>query len=291
MESNDKSRIRRSDRYKKESGVFPSEQLLQKTDEPQFVSSVSTVPKVPQRRKSPQPGENKNEDSGEKKKALHPGFIFAVLFLLIALIGVFTVSWLLTAKLNRIEEEKVQAHQRIVDAHPIYCKDIIEKYAGEYNLDPAYVCAIVLNESSFRADAESGVGARGLMQVMPDTALWVAGKLGRTNFQPDQLFQPETNIQFGCWYLNYLSQLFSGDPVLVTSAYHAGQGTVKSWLQDKALSADGISIPLESLPDGPTKSYAKKVTSDYGIYKALFYNEETAVGSLGADSDMPDNQS
>ena len=83
---------------------------------------------------------------------------------------------------------------------------------------------------------------------------------------------PESNVRFGCWYLNYLSRLFLGDPVAVTAAYHAGQGQVKVWLSDPLLSDDGYTLPLSALPEGPTKNYAGRVTRDYGIYQEKYFS-------------------
>ena len=93
-----------------------------------------------------------------------------------------------------------------------------------------------------------------------------------------------SNIRFGCWYLNYLSHLFLGDPVAVTAAYHAGQGQVKVWLSDPNLSADGYTLKLSALPEGPTKIYAGRVTRDYGIYQEKYFS----VDQLPADPDNAD---
>ena len=88
-----------------------------------------------------------------------------------------TALLLMNAYLRRCDETHI-AEQRAIDRqYPIAYRELIETYSSEYNLSPAYVSAIIRNESSFRADAESGAGARGLMQLMPDTADWIAGKL------------------------------------------------------------------------------------------------------------------
>ena len=178
-------------------------------------------------------------------------------------------------------EKKHAAEQEYIDNHYLLLyRDLIEKYAGEYNLSPAYVSSIIRNESSFQARVESGAGARGLMQLMPDTAEWIAGKLHVNGYAFERMFDPESNIQFGCWYLNYLSRLFRGDPVSVTAAYHAGQGQVKVWLSDPLLSEDGYSLPLSSLPDGPTKKYAERVTRDYGIYQEKYFTPSLPADNL-----------
>ncbi len=186
----------------------------------------------------------------------------------------FTSLMLMNAYLTRRQEEHISEQRHIDLQYPLSYRDLIEKYAAEYNLSPAYVSAIIRNESSFQPRAESGVGARGLMQLMPDTAEWIAGKLKVSGYAFERMYDPESNIRFGCWYLNYLSRLFLGDPVSVTAAYHAGQGQVKTWLSDPLLSADGYTMPLSSLPDGPTKSYAGRVIIDYGIYQKKYFTPD-----------------
>ncbi|MBE5804973.1 MAG: lytic transglycosylase domain-containing protein [Clostridiales bacterium] len=178
------------------------------------------------------------------------------------------------------------AYQKVLDNHPIYHMDLIERYANENNLQPAFVAAIILNESSFRTNAESGIGARGLMQLMPDTAEWIAGKLGDTHYSFDRMYEAEPNIRYGCWYLNYLSRLFRGDPVTVAAAYHAGQTTVTGWLDDPAMSPDGLKLSLEGMKDGPTKTYAGRVTQAYAIYDAIYYQEASSPDAVP----VPDGQ-
>ncbi|MGN0778564.1 MAG: transglycosylase SLT domain-containing protein [Aristaeellaceae bacterium] len=195
--------------------------------------------------------------------------IVALVFLSMALLA---AQNLMLAYLTQRQQERDAAYQAVVDAHPIYYTDLIDLYAGEYNLRPAFVAAIILNESSFRTDAESNVGARGLMQLMPDTAEWIAGKLDVSGYSFERMYDAQSNIRFGTWYLNYLSRLFRGDPVAVACAYHAGQSTVASWLSDRSISPDGITLPLDKLPDGPTKTYARRVTQDYAIYDALYFH-------------------
>ena len=203
-----------------------------------------------------------------------------ILLVLAGVAGCFAAQAWLTQR----QQARESAYAQIVINHPLQYRDLIEKYAAEYNLQPAFVTAIILNESSFNTRAESSVGARGLMQLMPDTAEWIAHKLGQdSTYQVDLLWDAETNIQYGCWYLNYLSKQFGGDPVTVTSAYHTGQGEVSSWLQNRTYAPDGKALSLDSMPDGPTKTYAGKVTRDYGIYDALYYhvfNEETAAAKV-----------
>lgn len=217
---------------------------------------------------------------------------WTIVGLCIVLLGLLAAHYLMQAYLTTRAEEWETTRQNTLsyyhvvegeNGNSITYQSLIERYAAEYNLRPAFVAAIIRNESSFRTDAESSVGARGLMQLMPDTAEWIAGKIGDSNYSFDHLYDAETNIRYGCWYLNYLSKLFRGDAVLVSSAYHAGQTTVTRWLSDKSISSDGVTIPVDKLPDGPTKQYAGRVTTSYGIYEALLYPNESAEAAGAAD--------
>lgn len=220
---------------------------------------------------------------------------WTIVGLCVVLLGLLAAHYLMQAYLTTRAEEWETARQNTLsyyhvvegeNGNSITYQSLIERYAAEYNLRPAFVAAIIRNESSFRTDAESSVGARGLMQLMPDTAEWIAGKIGDSNYSFDHLYDAETNIRYGCWYLNYLSKLFRGDAVLVSSAYHAGQTTVTRWLSDKSISSDGVTIPVDKLPDGPTKQYAGRVTTSYGIYEALLYPNESAEAAGAADGDI-----
>ena len=185
-----------------------------------------------------------------------------------------TAQILMQAYLTR-RTEAHKAEQKAIDSnYPLMYRKLIEDTSAQYNLSPSLIAAVIMNESSFRPDAESAVGARGLMQLMPDTAEWIAHKLRVDDYQPDQLTVPETNVRFGCWYLNYLCSLFDGDPLCVVCAYHAGQGEISSWLSNPLYSSDGQTLNMGSLPDGPTKQYAGRVIRDYGIYQAKYFNQD-----------------
>ena len=185
----------------------------------------------------------------------------------------FTAQMLMNAYLTRRAQEHI-AEQKSIDEHyPLMYEEAIRNIAAEYNLSPALIASVILNESSFRPTVESGVGARGLMQLMPDTSEWIAHKLRLDDYRFDQLYDPETNIRFGCWYLNYLSTLFKGNPLCVICAYHAGQGEIASWLANPMYSTDGVTLNADSLPEGPTKQYAGRVIRDYGIYQAKYFTQ------------------
>lgn len=179
---------------------------------------------------------------------------------------------LMQAYLKQRADAKAAAHTVLLEQHPLSYTDAIFRYAEQYGLQPGFVASIILNESSYRTFAESNIGARGLMQLMPETAQWIAGKLDVPNYSFDMLWEADVNIRFGCWYLRYLSDLFGGDPVSVTAAYHAGQGTISSWRNNRTYCPDGRTLTVDLLPEGNTKNYARKVMKAYAIYDAIYFH-------------------
>ena len=207
---------------------------------------------------------------------LKAGLISLAVLLSVALTGQLLMRAYLVRRAQDHQEE-----QRAIDVqYPLEYREQIVRTAAEFNLSPALIAAVIRNESSFRPTAESAVGAKGLMQLMPATAEWIAQKTGFSDYRLELLYDPDVNIRFGCWYLNYLSTLFRGDPLCVVCAYHAGQGEISSWLADPLISSDGLTMSYDKLPEGPTKTYAGRVTRDYGIYQAKYFSE----ASSSADS-------
>ncbi len=193
--------------------------------------------------------------------------IFAVLIIAFFVCAVFITKSYLAAmeERRRLEAEAAERAQ-----HPLYYADIIVPYAQAQGLDPALVCAVVLCESSFDPHAESHLGARGLMQLMPDTAQWVAEKLDEDgSYTIDSLYDPETNIRYGTWYLGYLSRRFGGDATKIVCAYHAGQGNVDSWLSNPKYSADGVT--LTTIPTQDTATYAARVLRARDVYRKHYF--------------------
>lgn len=150
---------------------------------------------------------------------------------------------------------------------PIEHYQYIEKYSQQYNLDPALVCAVINTESHFNADAQSNKGAKGLMQLMDDTASWVATQIPIENFNVFRTKEPELNIQLGCWYLSFLEKKYNGDLTLIVAAYNAGCGNIDKWLADNRYSHDGQS--LHSIPFKETSGYVTRIKINSFVYKWL----------------------
>ena len=184
--------------------------------------------------------------------------IIIVICLIVAVCIVFGV-YLIIEKIN---------YERDIAEHPVYYQNLISKYSKEYDLDPYLVISIIRCESSFDPNALSDKGAMGLMQIMPDTGSWVAHKLGLDEtYSQDQLYDPEMNIRFGCWYLRFLDGRFSGYRDAVICAYNAGHGNVRNWLDDVRYSSDGV---LTSIPFPQTERYLTRVMDSYEHYRNLY---------------------
>lgn len=147
-------------------------------------------------------------------------------------------------------------------------RDLVFTASYEHKIDPYLVFAIIRAESKYQAGAESPVGARGLMQIMPETANWIAEQQGIEDFDPDQLNDPEININYGCWYVENLSEEFEGRIPLVVASYNAGRGKVKEWMIKGKW--DGNPEKLDEIPFKETRQYVKNVLKNYEAYKAIY---------------------
>lgn len=154
--------------------------------------------------------------------------------------------------------------------YPVQYQKEIWQYAEEYSLDPYMVCAVIHTESRFRPLAVSRLGALGLMQLMPDTGIWIGDHLGLDLAESD-LTDPEINIRLGCWYLRYLLDHFEGDYALALAAYNGGIGNVRKWLADPDLSGDGKH--LDHIPFTETAEYIGKVERAWERYRELYEDE------------------
>jgi soluble lytic murein transglycosylase len=143
----------------------------------------------------------------------------------------------------------------------------VEAAAAEYQVDPLLIWSMMRAESVYDPTALSGAGARGLMQVMPDTQSWIAEQL-KIDLPPGAAFTPEANIRMGAWYLHYLLQQFKGDAELAIAAYNGGQGSVANWLSDPQVA--NRDDWLRWIGFGQTREYLERVGLNYEIYKQLY---------------------
>ncbi|HYP68961.1 MAG TPA: transglycosylase SLT domain-containing protein [Thiobacillaceae bacterium] len=140
-------------------------------------------------------------------------------------------------------------------------------YARKYQLDEAWIYGVMRQESRFALEARSGTGAMGLMQLMPDTARWIARKLGLSHFKAYDAHDPDTNIKFGAYYLRTLMDAMDNQAVLATAAYNAGPRRAQRWRDERAMEG---AIYIESIPFNETREYVKKVMSNAMFYAVRF---------------------
>lgn len=159
--------------------------------------------------------------------------------------------------------------------YPMEYEELVEKYAYEYNIPEYIIFAVIKVESDFDAEATSGAGAMGLMQMMPTTFTWLSSSehLGE-NLPYSSVYDPEISIRYGCYYLRYLFEKFH-DWDNVFAAYNGGEGRVSQWLEDPRYS-DG-SGGLRYIPIKETRNYVKKVNSALYHYKNIYYQKELSV--------------
>lgn len=157
--------------------------------------------------------------------------------------------------------------------YPHKYAESVEKYSAQYGVDENLIYAVMRTESSFRTDANSEVGAAGLMQIMPETFEWLCMRMNETaDFTA--LYDPDTSIRFGTYLLHLLCEQF-GDTRTALAAYHAGLGQVDRWLQDESLSPDGHTLQTIPFPD--TAHYVRKVDRAMRIYQNLYAKNSLSI--------------
>jgi soluble lytic murein transglycosylase len=147
---------------------------------------------------------------------------------------------------------------------PLRHEDVIRQQAREKDLDPALIAAIIYRESKFR-DVTSDAGAKGLMQILPDTARFIAFKSGGTEFEQGDLADPQINISYGCWYLRYLLDRYDGNIVAAVAAYNAGHENVDRW--------GGKDLRLSDIRFPETSQYTREVLQKRGQYAKEYRSE------------------
>ena len=159
--------------------------------------------------------------------------------------------------------------------YPFPYRKAVEDYSGRYNVDKFLSIAVMKTESNFSETAKSQSGAVGLMQLMPETAAWIAYRLGDYLQETDEgmnFYAPDTNIRYGIWYLSELQAEFEGNDVLALAAYNAGRGNVRHWIEKNYLQKD--STDIEGIPYAETRDYVKKVLYRREKYRELYENEK-----------------
>ena len=152
--------------------------------------------------------------------------------------------------------------------HPLHYRADVVGYARIYHLDPALVAAVIYEESRFRPDTQSSAGAIGLMQLLPSTARGIAVHTGGRKFRiPQDLYVPDLNIRYGCWYLAHLQHRYAGHPHagdLALAAYNAGQANVDRWI---AQTPPGRPVKIRF---AATRDYVAGVRATERLYRRAY---------------------
>lgn len=148
--------------------------------------------------------------------------------------------------------------------------------ANAIALDPAWVYGLIRQESRFIMDARSHVGASGLMQLMPATAKWVAGKIGMTDFTPASVNDFDTNTVLGTNYLNMVLRDLNGSQMLASAGYNAGPRRPHNWRSTFTHPVEGA-IFAETIPFNETRTYVKNVMSNAVYYAAMFSGQSQSL--------------
>lgn len=152
--------------------------------------------------------------------------------------------------------------------YPYDYQDTINFYADRYEVDRNLVASVILAESKFRQDATSVHGARGLMQIMPETASWIATQIKDDSFSVDKLYNVNMNIKYGTWYLSELQTEFEENEVLALAAYNAGRGNVYEWMEKYHWDINFKDYTKIPFPE--TREYVKRVLENKKHYNKLY---------------------
>ncbi len=182
--------------------------------------------------------------------------------------------------INTSERTRIDAD--FLQRFPTPFKEAVTKRSREIGLDPAYVYGLIRQESRFIMDARSGVGASGLMQIMPATARETARYIGLAGFKADQINDRDTNITIGTAYLKRALDDFGGSMAMAAAAYNAGPGRPRAWRNGPVLEA---AIWAENVPFAETRDYVKKVLSNTTNYAAMLTGQpqslKARLGTVG----------
>jgi soluble lytic murein transglycosylase len=146
--------------------------------------------------------------------------------------------------------------------YPLRYSTNVRVYASQDRLDPALLAAVIESESKFNADAHSGAGAVGLMQLTPATAQGIAEATGGSRFRVSDLTNPDINIRYGAWYLRHLLDRYGEDERLALAAYNAGEDNVDRWQREH------VGIQFEE-----TRDYVNKVERLKKLYRRVYASQ------------------
>ena len=198
---------------------------------------------------------------------------FAILFIM--------VSILKRGVENSLREMKDKTEEYVPSGftYSTDYEEYVEKYSEEFEVDPVLVFSVIKVESNFQPRATSNVGARGLMQLMEEAYDWVKFRLDDDSESFDDMYDPETNIRYGTYYLSFLMERYDGSIDLTAAAYHCGMGQVDSWLEDGTISAENFDVNDIPAENDQTSHYVNKINDAYSAYSELLAENSSTEDS------------
>ena len=184
-----------------------------------------------------------------------------VIVTLVILIIILTI-YFICFKVIRVQDKILKY------IYPIEYSEYVEKYSEENNLDKYLVYAIIKAESNFDPHVTSSSDAKGLMQLMEETAIERSNMIDEQTIETHDLYDPEINIKLGTSYFAYLLGLFDNNTILALTAYNAGLGNVQEWINKGIIKKDGSDI--ENIPYKETNNYVRKILKDYQMYMKIY---------------------
>jgi len=184
------------------------------------------------------------------------------------------------ARRHGLYDRAINAANRTVLQHDFHLRflapyrDELQDVLQQQALDEAWVFGLIRQESRFVSDIKSHAGATGLMQLMPDTAKWVASQLGIQNFRQSLVSDVNTNLQLGAYYLKHVLDTLDNQPLLASAAYNAGPGRARRW-RDDTVALEGA-IYAETIPFNETRDYVKKVLKNTMYYAKVLEHDHNA---------------
>ena len=184
-----------------------------------------------------------------------------------ALLGIVLVALGVVAVVSLMPRAKDAVQELTL---PLRHEDIIVQQAREKRVPADLIAGVIYAESRF-SDATSHVGARGLMQITPDTAEAIATRTGGVNFRQEDLSDPQINISYGTWYLRNLLDHYGENVVLALAAYNAGQGNVDKWIAEAR--GKGEQLTIDAIPFAETRGYVSSVLEARADYRKKYRSE------------------
>lgn len=201
---------------------------------------------------------------GKETGAWHTRFQFAKSFILKELSG--ANNWYQVTRHQLDHSELWKAY------YPFAYEGLLEKVTKLLGIDPYFMLSIMRMESYYKESALSWVGARGLMQIMPYTAVHIARRLDHQEFKLNSLWNSGLNIIYGAWYLRILMEIYQNNPILTAAAYNAGPFAVNSWIE-RCNSCEFDEF-IESIPYKETRRYVKNILRSYTRYNRIYLKNQ-----------------